>query len=187
MKRSDFLTKLGASFALLFPVVAKAQPMFSSNEELNEKLKSLQNLKDVSEFLTACESGKVTLKIQGEWSLGKVFTHCAQSIEYSLNGFPDMKSAVFRGTVGSVAFSVFSLRGKMSHGLEDPIPGAYDISNSIERKAGIQTLQKYIDLFQKTESKDLKPHFAYGQLDKEEFDTAHTLHIKNHFERISLA
>ncbi len=150
-----------------------------------EKANSLKSLKETKEFLTTLVPSESLLFISGGWSLGKVFSHCAQSIEYSMNGFPEMKSAVFRGSVGKLAFSIFSLREKMSHGLEDPIPGAADLENTIEYKLGLNRLLQSIDLFQKQESSQLKPHFAYGELDKDEFDLAHTLHIKNHFERIA--
>lgn len=155
-----------------------------TDTDFMEKANSLKSLKETKEFLTTLIPSEPLLVISGGWSLGKVFSHCAQSIEYSMNGFPEMKPAVFRGTVGKLAFSIFSLREKMSHGLEDPIPGAADLENTIEYKLGLNRLLQSIDLFQKLESSQLKPHFAYGELDKEEFDLAHTLHIKNHFEKI---
>ena len=42
----------------------------------------------------------------------------------SLDGFPQPKSAAFQRTVGAAAFTVFQWRGKMTHGLDEPIPGA---------------------------------------------------------------
>ena len=60
----------------------------------------------------------------GTWTLAQMLNHAAQSIDYSIDGFPEMKSALFRGAVGSVAFAVFQARGKMGHTLDEPIPGA---------------------------------------------------------------
>ncbi|TGN09866.1 DUF1569 domain-containing protein [Leptospira ilyithenensis] len=163
----------------------RSESIVVTDTDFITKVNSLKSLKETKDFLATLIPRESLLFISGEWSLGKVFSHCAQSIEYSMNGFPEMKSAVFQGTVGKLAFSIFSLREKMSHGLEDPIPGAADLENAIEYKLGLSRLLQSIDLFQKQESSQLKPHFAYGELDKEEFDLAHTLHIKNHFERIA--
>src|SRR5687767_1465623 len=41
------------------------------------------------------------------WNPIEVFNHCAQSIEYSINGYPDLKSNFFRHSIGPLAFSVF--------------------------------------------------------------------------------
>jgi hypothetical protein len=58
----------------------------------------------------------------GEWDPTQVFTHCAQSVEYSMTGFPQHKSAAFKNTLGALAFSTFSSKGRMTHGL-NPFPG----------------------------------------------------------------
>jgi Protein of unknown function (DUF1569) len=56
--------------------------------------------------------------------LAQMLNHAAQSIDYSIDGFPELQSKLFRAVVGSVAFTVFQARGKMSHSLVEPIPGA---------------------------------------------------------------
>ncbi|WP_411824538.1 DUF1569 domain-containing protein [Leptospira sp. 'Mane'] len=185
MKRSQFLKNIAGTSVLLLPAYMRSESVLMTDADFKEKANSLKSLQDTKDFLKTLIPSESLVFISGNWSLGKVFSHCAQSIEYSINGFPEMKPAAFRGTVGKIVFSIFSLREKMSHGLEDPIPGAADLENAIEYKSGLNRLLQSIDLFQKQESSQLKPHFAYGELDKEEFDLAHTLHIKNHFERIA--
>ena len=39
------------------------------------------------------------------WGLSALLQHLAQSIEYSMSGYPEMKSAVFRAVVGNAAFA----------------------------------------------------------------------------------
>src|SRR5258706_10635071 len=63
-------------------------------------------------------------RMDGAWDLAQVLHHAAQSIEYSLVGFPELKPAWFRASVGSYAFALFNARGQMSHSLDEPIPGA---------------------------------------------------------------
>ena len=56
------------------------------------------------------------------FNLPQMLNHAAQSVEYSLRGFPQMKPALFRHTVGSAAFAMFDARGVMRHALAEPIP-----------------------------------------------------------------
>ena len=56
------------------------------------------------------------------WNWSQTLEHCAQSIEFSLQGFPAPRSALFQNTLGAAAFNVFALRGRMSHNLAEPIP-----------------------------------------------------------------
>src|SRR5690349_17479914 len=58
------------------------------------------------------------------WPLAQVLEHAAQSVEYSIHGFPQHKSAAFQNSVGRLAFAAFERAGAMSHGLTEPIPGA---------------------------------------------------------------
>src|SRR4249920_1723565 len=53
----------------------------------------------------------------GAWDLAHVLHHTAQSIEYSISGFPQPKPAWFQATVGSYAFALFNARGQMTHNL----------------------------------------------------------------------
>ena len=46
------------------------------------------------------------------WPLPQLLEHAAQSIEYSLNGFPQMKPAWFQYTAGAAAFAAFDVWGK---------------------------------------------------------------------------
>src|SRR4051794_9042882 len=64
------------------------------------------------------------VKTSGQWPMVSVMEHMAQSVEMSLDGFPEPKSAFFQSTAGSAAFAYFKWRGQMSHSLSEPIPGA---------------------------------------------------------------
>lgn len=155
-----------------------------NQESLQKSLENAKTLKELAALIESLSDKEMSLKIDGAWSIGMVLSHCAQSIQYSMQGYPEMKSAFFRGTVGSLVFSIFSLRGKMSHGLEEPIPGSSNLDSKILFAAGKTELLNAIQLFSAQNAEDLKPHFAYGALDKVDYDMAHTLHIKNHFERL---
>ena len=119
------------------------------------------------------------------WSPGKVFSHCAQSVRYSMEGFPSSKSSLFQNTLGAAAFGVFSHLGKMRHDLEEPIPGASEISDDIGTDLGLAQLIGALERF-RGYRQELQPHFAFGELNWEEFELAHVFHINNHFEKLKI-
>ena len=117
------------------------------------------------------------------WSPAEVFNHCAQSIEYSMEGYPQLKPAWFRHSVGPVAFAVFSARGAMRHPLTEAIPGAAPLAEPASQELALQRLQAAFERFA-AHTGELKPHFAYGALSHEEYAAAHVLHLYNHLSLI---
>jgi len=124
------------------------------------------------------------LKPDTVWSLPQTLVHCAQSIEFSLNGFPEMKSVLFQRSVGSLAFKVFEWRGRMSHNLAEPIPGAPSLQSATDLNSALARLQKAVTQF-RASKEALKPHFAYGVLSKSQYEQAHAMHFANHYSAIS--
>ncbi|WP_102797676.1 DUF1569 domain-containing protein [Bowmanella denitrificans] len=123
------------------------------------------------------------LSATGDWNLFQIFSHCAQSIEYSLSGFPEHKSPVFKHTLGKAAFAVFSARGEMAHSLSEPIPGAPTIAAQGEVNSAIRRFRQAMLAFQAHQG-PLAPHFAYGELSKADYEVAHVMHFYNHLEEV---
>ena len=113
------------------------------------------------------------------WNWAQTLVHCAQSIEFSMAGFPRPKSELFQRTAGAAAFGVFSWRGRMTHDLADPIPGAPTLEAQADPAQSLERLQMSIADFQRW-SGPLHPHFAYGVLNKKEYELAHAMHLANH-------
>jgi Protein of unknown function (DUF1569) len=111
------------------------------------------------------------------WS--QTLVHCAQSIELSMSGFPVPKSALFQRTVGAAAITVFSWRGRMSHDLAEPIPGAQPLDAALAPERALARLQAAVRAFGQWGG-PLQPHFAYGALDKPRYEQAHAMHLANH-------
>ncbi|RZI97719.1 MAG: DUF1569 domain-containing protein [Haliea sp.] len=124
-----------------------------------------------------------TARSTGAWPLSAVLDHLAQSIEMSMDGFPQPKSAIFQGTAGSAAFAFFKWRGRMSHGLDEPIPGAPALKAGADWNPAALRLRQAINRFSAHQG-PLKPHFAYGNLSKADFALAHSFHIANHQDEI---
>ena len=116
----------------------------------------------------------------GSWPLPQVFEHAAQSIEYSIDGYPAMHSTWFRASVGPLAYAVFARRGRMSHDTAEPIPGAPALlATDVDLAA--QRLLRALERFEAyPSSAALAPHFAYGVLGKDQYRRAHLMHLAEH-------
>lgn len=117
------------------------------------------------------------------WSPAEVFNHCAQSIEYSISGYPELKPGWFRSSVGPLAFSVFAARGAMRHPLDEAIPGAAALNVPATQAQALQRLQQAFADFAAYQG-ELQPHFAYGALSHADYAQAHVLHLYNHMSLI---
>lgn len=148
-------------------------------------LPQVQSLDDSLRWLDRIERAR-SAKAVGTWPLGAVLEHLSQSVEMSMDGFPQARSVLFRNTAGAAAFALFKWRGRMSHGLAEPIPGAPALSAGAEWRPAALRLRQAITRFN-GHSGPLKPHFAYGALAKPEFAVAHSLHIANHRDEIVIA
>ena len=119
-------------------------------------------------------------RMTGAWDLPHVLHHVAQSIEYSLGGFPDLKPAWFRASVGSYVFALFNARGQMAHSLNEPIPGAPEIAQGQPLGPAIDHAIAALQAFDR-HAGALAPHFAYGALSKPDYTRAHLMHLANHW------
>ncbi|WP_295977853.1 DUF1569 domain-containing protein [uncultured Variovorax sp.] len=158
----------GAGYVLTHPEQPIAMADFS---DLPSAMRTLERLR------------AKPLRTRSGWDLAQVLHHGAQSIEYSLDGFPQLKPAWFRASLGRTAFAVFSARGKMSHGLDEPIPGAPAIASGRPLDAAVAHLMSALERFDRHGSA-LSPHFAYGALSKPEYTRAHLMHLANHWELV---
>jgi hypothetical protein len=121
----------------------------------------------------------------GEWNLYQIFTHCAQSVEYSMLGYPKHNSDVFKSTAGTAAFSLFNLKRKMTHALDEAIPGSPQFSDEDNIAYAFERFKKSMIDFKNYDGV-LAAHFAYGQLSKLEYEAAHVMHFNNHLQEIEL-
>ena len=120
-------------------------------------------------------------RMNGSWDLARVLHHAAQSVEYSMAGFPELKPAWFRASVGSYAFALFNARGQMSHSLDEPIPGAPPLAQGQPLAPAIDRALAALRAFDR-HAGPLEPHFAYGALDKPAYTRAHLMHLANHWQ-----
>ncbi|SEU38206.1 DUF1569 domain-containing protein [Stigmatella erecta] len=138
----------------------------------------------LSELLAQLQSLPAdTLRGTGRWSASEIFQHCAQSIRFSRLGYPQARSALFQNTVGAAALNVFSAAGEMHHPLDEAIPGAPALVRGVPNDAALAELMSELKQFIAWQGA-LAPHFAYGELSRAQYDTAHYLHLKNHLSEV---
>jgi uncharacterized protein DUF1569 len=113
------------------------------------------------------------------WSVFKALSHCAQSIECSMHGYPRLKPAILRKTVGKIVARRFLARGRMSHDCTAPLPGAPDIADEGPAADGIARLRAAIDAFRRFDG-ELQPHLVFDRLDKTDYERIHALHVADH-------
>lgn len=144
----------------------------------------VQSLDDVQRWLDRLERA-TQVRSTTTWTMRAVLEHLAQSIEMSLDGFPAPKSALFQATAGSAAFAFFKWRGRMTHGLTEPIPGAPQLAQLPDWQPGAARLRAAVTRFQ-GHTGALQPHFAYGALSRADFALAHAFHVANHQDEIEV-
>lgn len=121
--------------------------------------------------------------LQQPWSLYKVLNHAAQSMEYSMTGYPLLDPPA-RQKIARLVFNYFRKQGFMSHDLGAPVPGAPDIPSDGPLEEGYLRLRNAISDFRNFTGA-LFPHFSYGQLTREEWEIAHSMHCADHFSSMT--
>lgn len=169
-RRSFVTTTAGVTTAL---IITGCQ----GNSQADRQLQ-FTSFADAEKEITRLTQAK-TLTSSAAFTWPQTLVHCAQSIEFSMSGFPQPKSQLFQRTAGSAAFGVFAWRGRMTHDLAEPIPGAPVLEAKLEPLQALERLRAAISGFQRW-SAPLQPHFAYGALDKKEYELAHAMHLANH-------
>lgn len=142
----------------------------------------LANLEEVLAELDLIEANP-PIEMQQEWTLYKVLNHVAQSAEYSMTGYPQLDPP-FEQSVKRVAFNYFKSQGYMIHDLGMPVPGAPDIPDSGDLPLAFERVRNAISDFQNFTGA-LHPHFSYGDLNYDDWEIAHSMHMGDHFSSLS--
>lgn len=180
MKRRQFIA-LGSGVGAA--LVATSGFVWLSIEPNKEPLTVAIAVAKISHLQQLIAHQDITVK--GPWSVVNILNHCAQSVEFSMLGYPEQKSDFFKQTVGRIAFSSFSSKAKMSHNLAEAIPGAPALDNPNNIEHAVERLKQSLLNFAAYQG-ELKPHFAYGKLTKIQYEQAHVMHLNNHLMDINI-
>lgn len=140
------------------------------------------SLKDAEESLLRVKGAKeVTCP---HWSLSEICLHCAQTIDYSISGYPQLKPVIIRATVGRLAIRKFLGQGYMKHNLSAPVPGGQAFKEDKSISEGMDELFSAIQRFRDYNG-EFKLHLLFGKLSKEEYDSYFAMHIADHLSELS--
>lgn len=142
----------------------------------------LSNLEEAKAVLhKIIESDRVS---SPNWPVFTIMSHCAQTIQYAMTGYPKSKPKWIQNTIGKWVLGKFSRQGYMSHNLQAPVPGSPPIENTGIAKDGIKILLNTIETFE-TYRGELKPHLIFGNLSKEAYNQYFAMHIADHLSEVS--
>ncbi|MBQ0932201.1 DUF1569 domain-containing protein [Ideonella sp. 4Y16] len=130
--------------------------------------------------LAALPRSSLPAVVEGR-TLAQALLHCAQGIEYSMQGFPQPKPRWFQLSVGALAFAVFRRRGWMSHDRRAPVPGEPPPPDHADEAQALARLHSAIAAFRAWPG-PWSPHFAYGALDRAGHEQAHAMHLADHLQ-----
>jgi hypothetical protein len=109
----------------------------------------------------------------------QAIVHCAQSIEYSMSAYPQLRSGLFRATIGPLAKKKFLRAGLMTHDVAAPLAGAPAVPADVDLASSRARLRAAIAAFRGFEGA-LAPHLAYGACSKSEYEALHSMHVADH-------
>ena len=100
MNRRNFVSGILASGV----VIGTGGLVWLGNGSDNKSLTIKASLQTLHRFMNA------EINTLGDWDIYQILVHAAQSIEFSMTGFPEHKSALFKSSAGKLAFAAFSGR-----------------------------------------------------------------------------
>lgn len=138
----------------------------------------LSSLAQAKQELLALRASNVARTERG-MTLHQALAHLAQSYEYPLSGFPRMKPALMRATVGFLASRVFLARGAMSHDLTAQVLDAPSTPPEGDLAAAWDRLLLAVDRVMQHEG-PLHPHFVFGALPRAKYERILMIHLADH-------
>ena len=97
-----------------------------------------------------------------------------------MTSYPQLRSALFRATIGRIAKRKFLRAGRMSHDTTAAIPGAPELPASLALGDACDRALAAIRAFAAYDG-PLAVHLAYGRCTKDEYAQLHWLHVADHW------
>jgi hypothetical protein len=122
-------------------------------------------------------------KVRTPWTTAQHLEHCAQSIEYAVTGYPKLKPAFVRSTVGKLVKNKFLGQGEMSHDTAAPVAGAPALDASMTLEAARARLRAAIETF-RAHPGPYAPHLVYGPCTRDEYERLQSMHVADHLRAL---
>ncbi|HST83604.1 MAG TPA: DUF1569 domain-containing protein [Kineosporiaceae bacterium] len=140
---------------------------------------SLEDLAGRLRAKTAIDPLPDLLAANSVWNLSQTLQHCAQTIGYSVTGYPKLKPRPYRATVGALAKRIFLRSGAMRHPLGAEIEGAPPLDPGLAVAEAVTLLSDAVRRFSSFQANHA-PHPAYGTCTHQEYAALHAMHLVEH-------
>lgn len=124
-------------------------------------------------------SGSALLSPRSTYTFSQTVQHAAQSIGYSMTGYPRLAPVSLRFTVGRSVKHLFLRRGAMRHNLSAPVAGAPELDPGMPDLAAIELLRATVSQLAAFDGA-LQPHPTYGRCTKDQVASLQTMHLREH-------
>jgi hypothetical protein len=121
--------------------------------------------------------------VTSPWTTAQHLEHCAQSIEYAVSGYPKLKPAFVRATIGKLVKRRFLGKGEMNHDTAAPVAGAPALDGAATVDAAKARLRAAIATF-RAHGGAYAPHLVYGPCSREEYERLQSMHVADHLRTI---
>lgn len=145
----------------------------------DDGLADLRRLSEALDRAVAEGHGDELVAPGSDFDLSETIQHSAQSIGYAMTGYPELKPAIVRRTVGRAAKHTFLGRGRMKHNLSAPVPGAPELDGSESVEEALAQLREVISALG-AYTGTLHAHPVYGQCTKEQAARLQAMHLREH-------
>jgi Protein of unknown function (DUF1569) len=147
---------------------------------VNEISSTLNDLADLlQKHITENRPESEVLASGSAWNLSQTIQHCAQTVGYSVTGYPRLKPALFRATVGALVKRLFLMRGAMKHSLGAEIDGAPPLDPDLPVTEAVASLVEAVALFT-AHTGTPAHHPVYGRCTHTQFGRLHAMHLADH-------
>lgn len=116
---------------------------------------------------------------RGSFTISETLQHAAQSVDYAMTGYPALKPAAVRNTIGRAVKHAFLRCGRMRHNLDAPVPGAPELDAAVPASAaaaGLRAAVQRLEVFVGT----LHPHPVYGTCTPAQAARLQAMHLREH-------
>lgn len=129
-------------------------------------------------------SGSALLSPRSSYTFSETTQHAAQSIGYSMTGYPRLAPASLRATAGRAVKHLFLRRGAMRHNLSAPIAGAPELDPAMPDLEAIELLRAAVNRLAGFTG-TLQPHPTYGRCTTEQVASLQAMHLREHLPGVA--
>lgn len=145
----------------------------------DDGLRELHRIIDLVEEAIRAGDAAELVDTRSEFGLSETLQHAAQSIGYAIDGYPELKPAAVRHSIGRLVKHLFLTRGRMKHDLSAPLAGAPALDPATADRTAAAELSTAVERLAAFEG-TLQPHPVYGVCTVPQSARLQAMHLHEH-------